>query len=236
MLPAIARAIDELNLRVGRAVAWLVVAAILISAINALVRKVFATSSNTWLELQWVLFGAVFLLCAPWTLRLNEHIRIDVLSGRLSKRTRDWIDVAGHVFFLLPIAALMVVLSWPFFLRSAPTAAEVWTALGDTFSLTPWRGLAALLASGEQSANSGGLPVWPAKFLLPLGFSLLFLQGVSELIKRLAIMGGAMPEPSPRAGHHAAAEAETERLRAAIAGGEDGVGPAPPHGRQAAKR
>lgn len=228
LLLAISRTIDAFNARVGRAAAWLVVAAILISATNAIIRKLFDTSSNAWLELQWVLFGAVFLLCAPWTLRLNEHIRIDVAANRLSKRTRDWIEIVGHVFFLLPIAAVMVVLSWPFFLRSAPAAAEVWSALGGLVSTTPWRGIAAVLGLGEQSSNSGGLPVWPAKFLVPLGFALLFLQGLSELIRRAAIMAGKLDEPVPPRGHVASAEAESERLRAVIGGDQRAAAKTPP--------
>lgn len=225
MLLAVSRVIDEINTRVGRGVAWLVVAAILVSAINATVRKLFDTSSNAWLELQWVMFGAVFLLCAPWTLRLNEHIRIDIVSGRLSKRTRDMIDIIGHLFFLLPIAAVMVVLSWPFFLRSAPPAADVWIALGGFLSSTPWRGFTNLLSIGEQSSNAGGLPVWPAKFLVPMGFAMLFLQGVSELIKRIAIMQDRLDEPDVHGGHHASAAAESERLKAALAGGVRGEAP-----------
>lgn len=221
MLLAVSRIIDAVTSRVGRTLAWLIVATILVSTVNAIVRKLFDTGSNAWLELQWVLFGAVFLLCAPWTLALGEHVRIDILSSRLSRRARDWIDVVGHLFFLLPIAAVMTVLSWPFFLRSAPAAADVWTALGGVVSLTPWRGIAGFMSLGEQSANSGGLPVWPAKFLLPVAFALLFLQGLSELIKRLAIMAGALPETDKSDGHAAAEAARPHSTATAKSGSDD---------------
>lgn len=187
-LLGISRIIDAINTRIGRVVAWLILAAILISTVNAIIRKLFDTSSNAWLEMQWVLFGAVFLLCAPWTLINNEHIRIDIVNSRFSKRTRDWIDVFGHIFFLLPLCFIMVWHSWPFFLRS--------------FRLN------------EQSLNAGGLPQWPAKSLVFIGFVLLLFQGISELIKRIAIMRGEMVDPHEGGGgHHAAAEAEAARLR-----------------------
>jgi TRAP-type mannitol/chloroaromatic compound transport system permease small subunit len=161
---------------------------VLISAANATVRKVFDMSSNAWLELQWVLFGAIFLLCSPWTLLSNEHIRIDIVNNMLPKRWRDGIDVFGHVFFLLPLTIVMIITSVPFFLRS--------------FQLN------------EQSMNAGGLPQWPAKFLILLGFVLLFFQGISELIKRIAVMQGLIPDPYAAAGTHSAAEAEAERILA----------------------
>jgi TRAP-type mannitol/chloroaromatic compound transport system permease small subunit len=141
---------------------------VLISATNATVRKVFDTSSNAWLELQWVLFSVVFLLCSPWTLLANEHIRIDIVNNLFPKRVRNIIDVVGHAFFLLPLCLLMIVTGLPFFLRSY----EI----------------------NEQSMNAGGLPQWPAKSLVLVGFSVLFIQGVSELIKRLAIMRGLIPD------------------------------------------
>ena len=182
------RAIDAVNVRIGRAAALLILAAIAISTGNAIIRKLFDRSSNAWLEWQWVLFGAVFLLCASWTLWANEHIRIDIVNSRFSKRTRDWIDVIGHAFFLLPLAAIMIYHSWPFFTRS--------------YNIN------------EQSLNAGGLPQWPSKFLIFAGFFLLFFQGVSELIKRVAIMRGEMEDPhAGGGGHHAAAEAEAQRLR-----------------------
>jgi TRAP-type mannitol/chloroaromatic compound transport system permease small subunit len=168
-LLALSRLIDAGTRRLGQWVAWLVVAAAVISAGNALTRKLFDTSSNAWLELQWWLFAAVFLLAAPWTLALNEHIRIDIVSQHFSRRLRNWIEIAGHLLFLLPMAALVVWTSWPFFLVS--------------------------YAQDEQSSNFGGLAQWPAKFLIPLAFAILFVQGVSELIKRIAIMRGDLVEP-----------------------------------------
>lgn len=186
----VSRAIDALNERIGRAVAWAIVAAVLVSAVNAIVRKVFETSSNAWLELQWYLFGAVFMLCAAWTLRANEHIRIDVVSTRLSYRTRNIIEMIGHLFFLLPFVVVMIYLSTPFFLRSAQ--------------------------SGEVSTNVGGLLIWPAKGLILLGFVLLGLQWLSETIKRVAVMRGELRDDHLSASHHAAAEAEAERLLAAL--------------------
>jgi len=178
VLLAISRGIDAATRRLGQGVAWLVVVAAVISAGNALIRKLFDTSSNSWLELQWWLFAAVFLFAAPWTLALNEHIRIDILSQRFSQRVRNIIEVIGHVFFLMPMAAVIVWTSWPFFLSS--------------------------YAQNEQSSNYGGLPQWPAKLLIPLAFTVLFIQGISELIKRVAIMGGDLAEAEP-AGHHPAA-------------------------------
>jgi TRAP-type mannitol/chloroaromatic compound transport system permease small subunit len=189
-LLGISRLIDGLNERIGKVAAWAIVAAVLVSAVNALVRKFFGTSSNAWLELQWYLFGAVFMLCASWTLKVNEHIRIDILSAKLSKRSRDRIDVFGHLFILLPFVALMIYLSVPFFWRS--------------------------YTSGEISTNAGGLLIWPAKGLILLGFILLGLQWLSELIKRLAILRGELQDEHAPASHHAA-EAEAERLLAELA-------------------
>jgi len=168
LLP-VSRAIDALNKRIGKWLSWLVLAAVLVSALNATVRKVFDTSSNAWLELQWVLFGIVFLLCSPWTLAANEHIRIDIVNNMLPKRVRDWIDVIGHVLFLLPLTIVMVITGVPFFLRS--------------------------YRINEQSFSAGGLPQWPAKSLIFIGFLLLFLQGISELIKRIAVMRDLIPDP-----------------------------------------
>ncbi len=178
-LLALSQLIDAGTRRLGQWVAWLVVAAAVISAGNALIRKLFDTSSNAWLELQWWLFAAVFLLAAPWTLALNEHIRIDIVSQHFSRRLRNWIEIAGHLLFLLPMAALVVWTSWPFFLVS--------------------------YAQDEQSSNFGGLPQWPAKFLIPLAFAILFVQGVSELIKRIAIQRGDLIETEPGVHHPAEA-------------------------------
>ena len=182
------RVIDAVNSRIGKVVSWLILIVVLISAANATVRKLFDTSSNSWLELQWVLFGVVFLLCSPWTLLSNEHVRIDIVNAMLPKRLRDIIDIVGHVFFLLPLTIIMLVTSVPFFLRS-------------------WR-------INEQSMNAGGLPQWPAKSLIMIGFALLFAQGVSELIKRIAVMAGRIPDPHEGGGHLSSAEAEAARILA----------------------
>src|SRR6476469_421407 len=169
MLLAISRGIDALNERVGRVVMWLILAMALLSSMNAIARYLFNRSSNAWLEMQWYMFAAIFLLCAGYTLLHNEHIRIDVVSSRLSRRTQIWIDIFGTLFFLLPMALLILVLSWPIFMNA-------------------W-------ASGEMSSNAGGLIRWPARMLVPLGFALLSLQGISELIKRIAFLQGLIPDP-----------------------------------------
>jgi TRAP-type mannitol/chloroaromatic compound transport system permease small subunit len=187
----LSKAIDSINTWIGQYVAWMILAAVLVSTANAIVRKVFNTSSNAWLEIQWILFGAVFLLCAPWTLLANEHIRIDIVNSMLSKRVRNWIDVIGHWFFIVPICLVMLYTAIPFFVRS--------------------------FGQNEQSTNAGGLPVYPAKFLIPLAFVLLLAQGISELIKRRAIMQGRLADTSSGGGHHAAAEAEAERLVKSLA-------------------
>ena len=184
------RAVDRFNSRLGAVVAWALLIAVLVSAANAIIRKVFNTSSNSWLELQWVLFGMAFLLCASWTLLSNEHIRIDIVNSFFPKRVRDWIDVFGHLFFLLPVAALMVYLGWPYFWLS--------------------------YLQNEQSSNAGGLPVYPSKLLIPLGFTFLLLQGISEVIKRIAIIRGELQDTVSGGGHHAAAEAEAERVIQAL--------------------
>jgi TRAP-type mannitol/chloroaromatic compound transport system permease small subunit len=183
------RAIDALNQRIGKSIAWLILVVVLISATNATVRKLFDTSSNAWLELQWVLFGVVFLLCAPWTLLSNEHVRIDIVNNLLPKKLRNIIELIGHIFFLLPLTIIMVVTSVPFFVRS--------------------------FRINEQSMNAGGLPQWPAKSLIMIGFALLFLQGISELIKRIAVMQGVIADPH-EGGAHSAVEAEAERILAVV--------------------
>ena len=187
-LIAFSRSVDAMTVRLGRIVAWLLVAAIVISTVNAVIRKLFDMSSNAWLEAQWMLFGAVFLLCASWTLQANEHIRIDIVNTTLSKGTRNVIELVGHVFFLLPMAAILMWTSLPFFLSS--------------------------YEANEQSFSAGGLPQWPAKFLILAGFVVLFVQGLSELIKRIAVMRGLIEDAHAAGGHHAAAEAEAERLLA----------------------
>ncbi len=189
-LLGLSRGIDALNYWIGKIVSWLVLIVVLISAGNATVRKVFDMSSNSWLELQWVLFGVVFLMCSPWTLQSNEHVRIDIINNLLPKRARNIIDLIGHIFFLLPLTVIMVVTSVPFFLRS--------------FHID------------EQSMNAGGLPQWPAKSLIMIGFALLFLQGISELIKRIAVMRGLIPDPFEGVSSHSALEAEAERVLAMV--------------------
>jgi TRAP-type mannitol/chloroaromatic compound transport system permease small subunit len=189
-LLGISRAIDAVTGWIGRWVAWLIVVAVVISAGNAIIRKLFDSSSNAWLEMQWWLFGMVFLLCAPWTLSANEHIRIDIVNNLFPKWMRNAVELIGHAFFLMPVAIVMIYTSVPFFLTS--------------------------YGQNEQSTNAGGLPQWPAKFLVPLGFTLLLIQGISELIKRLAIMTGDLEETASGGGHHAAAEAEAKRLQEAI--------------------
>ena len=177
-LLSLSRRIDAATAWIGRNVAWLIVAAAVISATNAVIRKLFDTSSNAWLEVQWWLFALVFLFAAPWTLALNEHIRIDIVSSRQSQRTRNIIELIGHVFFLLPSAALIVFTSWYFFTTS--------------------------YAQNEQAQNAGGLPQWPIKAIIPVAFAVLFAQGLSELIKRIAIMRGEMAEPAASSVHHPA--------------------------------
>jgi len=162
LLLRLSHGIDAVNRRLGQFFALMVLLAILVSAANATVRKVFDLSSNAWLELQWVLFSTVFLFCAPWTLLLNEHVRIDIVNSMLSRRVRSMIELVGHACFLLPLTLIMIVTSVPFFLNS--------------FRLD------------EQSFSAGGLPQWPAKSLIMIGFTLLALQGISQIIKRIAIM------------------------------------------------
>jgi TRAP-type mannitol/chloroaromatic compound transport system permease small subunit len=190
-LLAISRVIDAINFRIGKWVSWLILAAVLVSATNATIRKLFDVSSNAWLELQWVLFGVVFLLCSPWTLMVNEHIRIDIVNAAFPRAVRNWIDVIGHAVFLLPLTVVMIITSAPFFWRS--------------------------FAIGEQSMNAGGLAQWPSKGIVLVGFVLLFFQGISELIKRIAVMLDLIPDPyGTSGGHMSAAEAEAARLLAEL--------------------
>ncbi len=167
-LLALSRLIDAVNEYVGRAVYWLVLAAVLVSSVNATMRYAFSISSNAWLETQWYLFSAVFLLCAGHTLLHNEHIRIDVLASRFPRRVQVWIDIFGTLFFLLPMALIIMRLSWPMFVES--------------------------YSRNEMSMNAGGLLRWPVKFLIPLGFFLLAAQGISELIKRIGFLMGLIPD------------------------------------------
>ena len=180
-LLALSRGIDALNERIGHIVYWAVLVAVLVSSANAVVRYGLDTSSNAWLELQWYLFSAVFLLCSGYTLLRNEHIRIDIIFGQFSRRTQTWIDIFGTVFFLLPMAIMIMWLSWPVFWNSY---------VGD-----------------EMSMNAGGLIRWPVKLLLPVGFFLLVLQGFSELIKRVAFLMGLIADPGEKPqGHGTPAE------------------------------
>jgi TRAP-type mannitol/chloroaromatic compound transport system permease small subunit len=208
-LISISRAIDAVNTKIGRWVAWLILLAIMVSTVNAIIRKLFDISSNAWLELQWVLFGAVFLLCAPWTLLSQEHIRIDIVNNLFPRWLKHGIDLMGHVLFLMPFALIMMIDGWPFFTRS--------------YNIN------------EQSLNAGGLPQWPAKSLVVIGFTLLAIQGISEIIKRIAIMRGLIDDNTHTAsdgGHAAAALAEAERLLKQAEA--DGIAPiaktAPGHG------
>ena len=187
-LLTMSRGIDAFTRWVGKRLAWLILVAVVVSALNAIVRKSFDTSSNSWLELQWVLFSIVFLLCSSWTLLDNEHIRIDIVNNMLPKKLRDSIDVIGHAFFLIPLTFVMIITGGPFFMRSV----EI----------------------NEQSGNAGGLPQWPAKSLIIIGFTMLLAQGISELIKRIAVMRGLIPDP--HASQVNALEAEIVHLVEAI--------------------
>ena len=165
----ISHGIDWVNAHIGRLIRWLVLAAVLISAANAIIRKVFNISSNAYLEIQWYLFAGVFMLGAGYAFLRNVHVRIDFVSSKLSKRTNAMIDAAGIVVFLIPLCLILINLSWPLFTNS-------------------W-------VSGEMSQNAGGLIRWPAYLLMPLGFAILLAQAVSELIKRIAFLRGAIAEP-----------------------------------------
>jgi TRAP-type mannitol/chloroaromatic compound transport system permease small subunit len=175
-----------MNEFIGKWISWLILLAVLVSAANAVIRKTFNMSSNAWLELQWYLFGAAFLLAAAYTLRQNEHIRIDIVYGLFSRRVQHWIDLFGHTFFLMPFVLLMI------------------------YYFVPYVSLS--YRSGEVSTNAGGLVIWPAKSLLLIGFSLLALQGISEIIKKIAIMRGDMDDPTPFISAHEQAELEAKAL------------------------
>jgi len=195
VLLKLSRLVDALNERVGKLAYWLTLAAVLVSAINALIRYTFDTSSNAWLELQWYLFSGVFLLCGGYALLHHAHVRIDVVYHRWSRRTQLFIDIFGHVFFLMPMTLMILYLSWPVFVNA--------------------------YVGHEMSSNSGGLIIWPARLLLPVGFFLLALQGISELIKSVAVLKGLIPDPAlddggPTAEEelaHAIAEAREKALK-----------------------
>ena len=177
------RIVDYVTEIIGKSVSWLILVAVLVSAGNAIVRKVFNTSSNAWLEAQWYLFGAAFMLAAAYTLRQNEHIRIDIVYGSLSRRVQHWIDLLGHCLFLMPFMLLMV------------------------YDLVPY--VRTSFLSGEVSSSAGGLIIWPGKALLLAGFFLLALQGLSEIIKKIAVMRGDMDDPTPYVPTHAPLDIET---------------------------
>jgi TRAP-type mannitol/chloroaromatic compound transport system permease small subunit len=171
-LLAFSRLVDRATERLGHTIYWLVLAAVLISAANAVVRKAFNYSSNSFLEIQWYLFSLIFLFCAGYALKHNDHVRIDIITGRLSARARAAIDIFGTVFFLLPMAILIMWLSWPVFV--------------DAY------------VRNEVSTNAGGLVIWPARLMVPIGFFLLIVQALSELIKRVAFLKGLVPDPSEK--------------------------------------
>ena len=171
-LLAFSRFVDRSNDFIGRMTSWLVLVAVLVSSGNATVRYLFNVSSNGWLELQWYLFSAIFLLCGGYALLHNQHVRIDVIAGRLSRRAQTWIEILGLVFFLFPMAILIMWLSWPVFMNA--------------------------YVHDEVSTNAGGLVIWPARLLVPIGFFLLVMQGASELIKRVAFLMGRIPDPGDK--------------------------------------
>jgi TRAP-type mannitol/chloroaromatic compound transport system permease small subunit len=183
---ALSRAIDAITERVGRFVYWLVLIVVLISAANAIVRKLFNYSSNAYLEIQWYLFSVIFLFGAGYTLLRNDHVRIDIIQGRLSPRAQNWIDVVGIVLFLWPMSFVIMWLSWPLFVDS--------------------------LARHEVSSNAGGLLIWPARLMMPIGFALLIMQSVSELIKRIAFLRGRIPDPLQKQGGKSAEEELAEEI------------------------
>jgi len=186
-LLSISRAIDALNTRVGQAIYWLILIAVLVSAGNAVVRYSLNTSSNAWLEIQWYLFSAVFLFGAGYTLLHGQHVRIDIISNRLSKKAQMWIDILGTLLFLFPMAITIMWLSWPVFVQA--------------------------YERHEVSTNAGGLIIWPARLMVPLGFFLLILQGLSELIKRIAFLRGLIPDPTEKDEGPSAEEALAEEIR-----------------------
>jgi len=182
----LSRAVDALNAFIGKYVIWLILASTVISGVNAAVRKIFNTSSNAYLEAQWYLFAAAFLLASGYTLLHNEHVRIDVISSRLSKRGQMWVDIIGFIFFLTPMCLAMLYFGTPFFLQG--------------------------LRSGEVSGNAGGLIRWPVYLMIPLGFSVLLLQGWSELIKRIAYLKGLIDDPTAKKAAKSAEEELAEEI------------------------
>ena len=168
----LSRRIDALTERVGQAALWLVLVVVLVSALNAVMRYTIDYSSNAFLEIQWYLFGLIFLSCGGYTFLRNEHVRIDLVSGHFSKRGQTWIDIFGIIFFLMPMAIAIMVLSWPVFIHA--------------------------IESSEMSNSAGGLIVWPARLMIPVGFFLLIVQAISELIKRVGFLQGLCPDPTAK--------------------------------------
>jgi TRAP-type mannitol/chloroaromatic compound transport system permease small subunit len=187
---ALSRGIDRVNALIGKAVIWLILLAVLVSAGNAVSRKLFNLSSNAWLELQWYLFGAAFMGAAAYTLQQNEHIRIDVFYASRSRETQHWIDLLGHIFFLLPFAALMAWLLWPYTMQA--------------------------FFSGQISTNAGGLIIWPARAILLAGFIMLVLQALAEIVKKIAVMRGLIEDPHPFVSAQEQALKEAEDLVAEV--------------------
>lgn len=185
-LLGLSRVIDRVNEIIGKAMGAAILLAVIVSAANAIIRKAFNSSSNSWLELQWYLFGAAFMLAAAYTLKQNEHIRIDIVYGAFSRRTQHWIDLLGHILFLMPFVLLLAYMMVPY----------------------AWRAF----ENGDISTNAGGLIIWPARALLALGFILLVFQGLSEIIKKVAVMRGLIEDPHPFVSAHEMAELEGQSL------------------------
>jgi TRAP-type mannitol/chloroaromatic compound transport system permease small subunit len=184
----LSRQIDALTERIGKAALWLVLVVVLVSASNAVMRYTINYSSNAFLEIQWYLFGLIFLSCAGYTLLHNAHVRIDLISGQLSRRGQTWIDIFGLLFFLMPMAVAIMVLSWPVFIHA--------------------------FESNEMSNSPGGLIVWPARFIIPAGFFLLILQALSELIKRAGFLMGLCPDPTAKPNAPTAEEELAQAIKA----------------------
>lgn len=191
----LSRRIDAMTERVGQAALWLVLVVVLISAGNAVMRYTIGYSSNAFLEIQWYLFGLIFLSCSGYTLLRNAHVRIDLISGRFSKRGQAWIDIFGLIFFLMPMAVAILVLSWPVFVNAFQTS--------------------------EMSNSPGGLIVWPARLMIPVGFLLLILQALSELIKRIGFLLGLCPDPSEKSDSTSPAEELAQAIKASKANKEE---------------
>lgn len=189
---ALSKVIDAINTALGKASIWLILLAVVVSALNATSRYALGMASNAWLELQWYLYGTVFLIASSYTLLKNEHVRIDFVSNMLTKRQRDWVDLFGHTFFLLPFTVLMVTLSFPWVMKSISYCGDFQTPLDFLLNGTEL----VVSTSCERSQNSGGLLLWPAKIMILIGFSLLTAQAISEIIKRAAILMGKIEDPN----------------------------------------